>query len=205
MKKEFLKFAYDLAEVMKIHHRFNKEKGSAVSGFKYTGIQPFDRHLFSDLDYLAADMTNIPLEQTKTSSNALNNEQAVVISNLIIEEQMKESEQSISESITTSPKPSTSSAPDLVQIIHNLSPLPDAAKKRTAARKRKSERSEILTSSPYQKVAEEKENEKNMKVKKKEIISKFEVTMGGKGKQTKGIKNQRKERRQGKTSDRRET
>jgi hypothetical protein len=29
MKKEFLKLAYDLAEVMKISHRFNKEKGSA--------------------------------------------------------------------------------------------------------------------------------------------------------------------------------
>ncbi|CAG9566689.1 unnamed protein product [Danaus chrysippus] len=163
MKKEFLKLAYDLAEVMKIPHRFNKEKGSA-------------------------DMTNIPLEQTETSSNPLNNEQAVVISNSIIEEQIKESEQSISEPITTSPKPSTSSAPDLVQIIHNLSPLPDAAKKRTAARKRKSERSEILTSSPYKKVVEEKENEKNMKDKKKEIKSKFEVAMRGKGKQTKGIK-----------------
>uniref|UniRef100_A0A6M2DMK8 Putative mariner-21 hm n=1 Tax=Xenopsylla cheopis TaxID=163159 RepID=A0A6M2DMK8_XENCH len=107
----------------------------AVSGFKCTGIYPFDRHLFSDLDYLAADMTNIPLEQTETSSNALNNEQAVVILNSMIEDQM-----------TTSPKPSTSSAPDLVQIIHKLSPLPDAAEKRTAARKRKSERSEILTS-----------------------------------------------------------
>ncbi|KAF9411499.1 hypothetical protein HW555_009740 [Spodoptera exigua] len=29
MKKEFLKLAYDLAEVMKVPHRFNKEKGSA--------------------------------------------------------------------------------------------------------------------------------------------------------------------------------
>ncbi|CAG9562814.1 unnamed protein product [Danaus chrysippus] len=223
MKKEFLKLAYDLAEVMKIPHRFNKEKGSAdghcshktlavisfcrenhihlisspphtthklqpldrtfmkpfkdaysqrcdlwmrtnagcritdydiaglvkeafikvarldiaVSGFKCTGIHPFDRHLFSDLDYLAADMTNIPLEQTETSSNPLNNEQAVVISNSIIEEQIKESEQSISEPITTSPKPSTSSAPDLVQIIHNLSPLPDAAKKTNSSSKKK--------------------------------------------------------------------
>ncbi|XP_045539956.1 uncharacterized protein LOC106708676 isoform X1 [Papilio machaon] len=180
---------YDIAGLVKEAFIKVARLDIAVSGFKCTGIHPFDRHLFSDLDYLAADMTNIPLEQTETSSNALNNEQAVVISNSIIEEQMKESEQSISEPITTSPKPSTSSAPDLVQIlIHNLSPLPDAAKKRTAARKRKSERSEILTSSPYKKLAEEKENEKNMKDKKEEIKSKFEVAMGGKGKQTKGIK-----------------
>ncbi|CAK1588229.1 unnamed protein product [Parnassius mnemosyne] len=176
---------YDIAGLVKEAFIKVARLDIAVSGFKCTGIHPFDRHLFSDLDYLAADMTNIPLEQTETSSNALNNEQAVVISNLIIEEQMKESEQSISEPITTSPKPSTSTAPDLVQIIHNLSPLPDAAKKRTAARKRKSERSEILTSSPYKKVVEEKENEKNMKDKRKEIKSKFKVAMGGKGKQTK--------------------
>ncbi|CAG4974800.1 unnamed protein product [Parnassius apollo] len=192
---------YDIAGLVKEAFIKVARLDVAVSGFKCTGIHPFDRHLFSDLDYLAADMTNILLEQTETSSNALNNEQAVVISNLIIEEQMKVSEQSISEPITTSPKPSTSSAPHLVQIIYNLSPLPDAAKKRTATRKRKSERSEILTSSPYKKVAEEKENEKNMKHKKKEIKFKFEVAMGGKGKP----KNQRKERRQGKRSDKRET
>ncbi|XP_026728373.1 uncharacterized protein LOC113494293 [Trichoplusia ni] len=177
---------YDIAGLVKDAFIKVARLDIAVSGFKCTGIHPFDRHLFSDIDYLAADMTNIPLEQTETSSNALNNEQAVVISNSIVEEQMKESEQSISEPINTSPKPSTSSAPDLVQIIHNLSPLPDAAKKRTAARKRKSERSEILTSSPYKKLAEEKENEKNTKDKKKEIKSKIEVALGGKGKQTKG-------------------
>lgn len=179
---------YDIAGLVKEAFIKVARLDIAVSGFKCTGIHPFDRHLFSDLDYLPADMTNILPEQTETSSNALNNEQAVVVSSLITKEQMKESEQSNSEPITTSPKPSTSSAPDLVQIIHNLSPLPDAAKKRTASRKRKSERSEILTSSPYKKVAEEKENEKNMKDKKKEIKSKFEVAMGGKGKQTKGIK-----------------
>lgn len=37
----------------------------------------------------------------------------------------------------------------------------------TAARKRKCDRSEILTSSPYKKVVEEKENEKENIVKKR--------------------------------------
>lgn len=41
-------------------------------------------------------------------------------------------------------------------------------------------------SSPYKKVAEEKEKEKKMKDKNKEIGSKFKVAIGGKGKQTKG-------------------
>ncbi|CAG5037447.1 unnamed protein product [Parnassius apollo] len=119
---------YDIASLVKEAFIKVARLDVAVSGFKCTGIHPFDRYLFYDLDYLAADMTNILLEQTETSSNALYNEQAVVISNLIIEEQMKVSEQSISETITTSPKPSTSSAPDLVQIIYNLSPLPEASK-----------------------------------------------------------------------------
>ncbi|CAB3221193.1 unnamed protein product [Arctia plantaginis] len=42
----------------------------AVSGFKCTGIHPFDRHLFSDLDYLPSNMTKILLEEPETSLNA---------------------------------------------------------------------------------------------------------------------------------------
>ncbi|CAH2226675.1 jg9747 [Pararge aegeria aegeria] len=165
----------------------------AVFGFKCTGIYPFDRQIFSDLDYLAADMTNIPQEQIETPSNALSTGETVVLSNSVVEqpetslstiinegdsaavggsalfnhadmpsnvvedEFMEEPTQFVSEPIATSPIPSTSSAADLVQLIHKLSPLPDAAKKRTAARKRKCERSEILTSSPYKKVVEEVE------------------------------------------------
>ncbi|XP_037293571.1 uncharacterized protein LOC119189035 [Manduca sexta] len=127
---------YDIAGLVKEAFIKVARLDIAVSGFKCTGIHPFDRHLFSDLDYLPADMTNIPPEQTETASNALNNEQAVVVSNLITKEQMKESEQSNSDPITTSPKPSTSSAPDLVQIIHNLSPLPDAAKTNSISKKK---------------------------------------------------------------------
>ncbi|KAJ8962215.1 hypothetical protein NQ318_018187 [Aromia moschata] len=41
----------------------------AVSGFKCTGICPFNKNIFSDLDYLPADMTNIPLEKPGSSQS----------------------------------------------------------------------------------------------------------------------------------------
>lgn len=63
---------------------------------------------------------------------------------------------------------STSKGPDCVrQAILNISPLPDAAKKRAQTRKRKSEKSQILTASPYKLSLENKENEKLLKEQKK--------------------------------------
>ncbi|CAG4942707.1 unnamed protein product [Colias eurytheme] len=38
-KQEFLKLAYDLAEALKIPHRFNKEKGAAGKHFDYDFMQ----------------------------------------------------------------------------------------------------------------------------------------------------------------------
>lgn len=38
----------------------------AVSGFKCTGIYPFDKNIFSDIDYLLCDVTNIPLAETRS-------------------------------------------------------------------------------------------------------------------------------------------
>jgi len=57
-----------------------------------------------------------------------------------------------------------------------LSPLPDAAKKRSESRKRKSEKSQILTSSSYKLLIEEKENEKKVKEQKKNLGNKFKKT-----------------------------
>lgn len=179
----------------------------AASGFKCTGIYPFDRHLFSDLDYLAADMTNIPLEEPETSSNTpgcsgevsmsvsdlalagnpSTNCDAEKIDNLVSEEAKDPPEESTNEPRISNAKPSTSFNADVIEIVHKLSPLPDAAKKRSAARKRKWERSEILTSSPYKIAVEEKENEKNAKEEKKKIKTKFITVTEEDGQQTKDV------------------
>lgn len=83
---------------------------------------------------------------------------------------------------------STSANPHVIQIVRTLSPLSDAAKKRSAARKRKCERSEILTSSPYKIAVEEKEKVKNAKEEKKIMRTNFKAAIEGKGKQTTGQK-----------------
>ncbi|GBP19771.1 Pogo transposable element with KRAB domain [Eumeta japonica] len=152
----------------------------AVSGFICTGIYPFDRNLFSDLDYLPTDVTVAGSSSTTCNAQLSNN--------LVSEEPANPPQGLTSEPTIGSPKPSTSYDLDLAQIVHQLSPLPDAAKKRSTARKRKCEKSEILISSPYKVVVEEKENEKSTKNKKKEIGNKFKTAIREKGKQTKGIK-----------------
>ncbi|XP_045457552.1 tigger transposable element-derived protein 6-like [Melitaea cinxia] len=161
----------------------------AASGFKCTGIFPFDRHLFSDLDYMAVDMTNVSLEELKTSSIApgCSGEVSEQCNDLVVVESTDPPKESTNEPRISSPKPSTSFSPDVIQVVHKLSPLPDAAKKRSATRKRKSEKSEILTSSPYKIIVEEKENEKNIKEKQKILGLKFNTTLAEKGKQTKGL------------------
>ncbi|KAL3270183.1 hypothetical protein HHI36_009240 [Cryptolaemus montrouzieri] len=129
----------------------------AVSGFKCTGIQPFDRDIFSDLDYLPADMINIPLEDPQTSSNAVGTSKEVSCSdlteagssstkcdlehsnNMDTQGSSEASKKSICQKNINSPKPLPNLDPDVVQVIHNLSPLPDDAKKRSLARKRKCE------------------------------------------------------------------
>ena len=162
----------------------------------------FDRHLFSDLDYLAADMTNIPLEEPGTSSKTTNysSKDSVSVADLAIAESTaatcklasrefpKFPHCSINETIFSSPQSSTSLDPDITQALHKLSPLPDAAKKRSAARKRKCERSEILTSSPYKIAVIEKENEKNSKEKKKKVKINLKSAMEKEGEQRKDAK-----------------
>lgn len=137
----------------------------AVSGFKCTGIYPFNKSIFSDLDYLPSDMTNMPLND-KTGQED-NTRSDMPPETIVPTEKGQE---------TLDVQPSTSSAADVYQRILDLSPLPDAAKKRSQSSKRKSEKSQILTSSPYKLFVEEKENEKTAKESKKILTTKFKKT-----------------------------
>lgn len=66
---------------------------------------------------------------------------------------------------------------DIYQNILKLSPLPDAAKKRSESRENKKVKlSTVLTSSPYKLLFEEKENEKKAKEQKKNLGNKFKKT-----------------------------
>ncbi|KOB76398.1 hypothetical protein OBRU01_03861 [Operophtera brumata] len=133
---------YDIAGL--VNEAFTKvaRMEIAVSGFKCTGIYPFDRNLFSDLNYLPADMTNLPLEEPETSSNpsGCSGEVSVSFTDVAVAGSSSTtcnaelSNNLVSEELTDPLQGSTSEQ-------DNLSPLPDAAKKRSAARKRKCEKS----------------------------------------------------------------
>lgn len=153
----------------------------AHGGFRCSGIYPFNKHIFSDLDYLASDMTNIPLEDRakKVKINHTNysslfpkgqQEQHENLPSDLSDSNVPQTfevrlEHSVGESnspattshqilVPKSPQPSTSKGLGIQQIsahkspelstskgidfmrkaILNISPVPDAAKKRAQVR-----------------------------------------------------------------------
>ncbi|XP_022819194.1 uncharacterized protein LOC111351487 isoform X1 [Spodoptera litura] len=154
---------YDIAGLVSDAFKKVARYEIAAAGFRCTGIYPFNENIFSDLDYLPSDITNIPIEESVEEQISVDRSSPVVQST--IPEQIH-SDIILPQSF--SPQPSTSKGPDCVrQAILNISPLPDAAKKRAQTRKRKSEKSQILTASPYKLSLENKENEKLLKEQKK--------------------------------------
>lgn len=184
----------------------------AEVGFRCAGIHPFDKNVFTDLDYLPSDITNIPLDSNESTNEpqatiiVANDTVLTPIQRPEIAQNMLQIEVPVTTSATPytiqstpilqsdimqdsplevntskSPQPSTSkaalqavslgknSSSQLVDITYvrktilDISPLPNAATKRAQARKRRAEKSEILTDSPYKERLEEKENEKKRK------------------------------------------
>lgn len=181
----------------------------AEAGFRCTGIHPFDKNIFTDLDYLPSYITNIPLDNSEAANEAestnvvsASNEtiqdvhagnvpvndgatDCTITSLPVLQSNTQDLAQEIS--IPRSPQPSTSRKSGLLtenlnkkpsspllditnvrKIILDISPLPDAASRRAQVRKRRSEKSEILTDSPYKQQLEEKEKEKKKKEENRE-------------------------------------
>ncbi|KAK9720560.1 hypothetical protein QE152_g21972 [Popillia japonica] len=133
----------------------------AISGYRCTGIHPFNRNVFSDVDFIGSDMTNVP-------------------------EILSISEPSLSSSQLSEPTPSTSSQtiaidaeqqiPSSQQSIYQTQVDADASKRRVTARRRKTERSEIITNSPYKEMLKEKrETKKTLSGKDVSMLRKVKV------------------------------
>lgn len=138
---------YDIAGIVAEAYLKVARPDIAASGFECTGIVPFDPHKFCTVDYLPSDVTNIPVEG-----------------------EPGESKPSVSNAILTDPtvQSSTSGAAKMVEALQMLSPIPDAAERRSNARKRKSQKSEILTSTAYKLELEEQALVRQAKEKKSE-------------------------------------
>ena len=127
----------------------------AQNCFRSTGIQTFDREIFSDLDFLGSALTDIPLIENQADQST-----AQVCCHAAATE--NEPEQSTSTSTLASsmlqretPRSSVNTE-EVRDVLKILSPLPDASKKRLSVRKKRTQESEILTSSPFKNELKEK-------------------------------------------------
>jgi len=127
----------------------------AQNSFRCTGIQPFHHEIFSDLDFLGSALTDIPLIENQAEQSTTQ-----VCSHAATTE--NELEASTSASALASSKlqretpRSSVNTEEVSDVLKILSPLPDASKKRLSVRKRRTLKSEILTSSPFKNELKEK-------------------------------------------------
>ncbi|KAK9721959.1 hypothetical protein QE152_g19919 [Popillia japonica] len=78
------------------------------------------------------------------------------------------------------------STDNIKTVIAELSPVPDASKRRTTTRKRKAERSEIITNSPYKEMLKEKRETKKT-LSGKDVSKKDKSLVSGKRKPKKTL------------------
>ncbi|KAJ4437385.1 hypothetical protein ANN_17529, partial [Periplaneta americana] len=130
----------------------------AVKGFQCTGIHPLNPNVFTELDYLPSMMI-----ETAMDSN-VDQTESPTVSPMLPFPDMTAAPKASSHHGTSPNRPTPTDRPNdttlVKETIQQLSPIPDASKKREVSRRRKSERSEVLTSSPYKTYLEEKNNEK---------------------------------------------
>jgi hypothetical protein len=137
----------DLAGIVNVAFGKSATMDNAVNGFRKCGIVPFDRDLFTDLDYAPSEVHyRPPLEQEPGVETH--------------QDETVPATPPLNESTSTIPSPSVQPHVSPKEIL----PLPKCLQNQVTKRKRRCQKSEILTSSPYKKQLEEK----NEKIKNKE-------------------------------------
>lgn len=155
---------YDLVELFNKAYSKVATIATAVSGFKSTGIEPFDPNIFTDNDFLAADellpQTNISLptmdndELGQRSEDTTQKVQAgsSTSSNLNIEQQEESGSTDFTPAVT----------------FEELMPLPGPSTSKKAPYQREKQKSEMLTSTLKKEQYEQRAQKRKIKDIKKQ-------------------------------------
>lgn len=144
-----------------------------MKGFKVSGIEPFNRNIFSEDDFLPASVTDQPLgnAENSASENSLPSPQMSLPSNGYVgPDQPSTSAQFTEDEIENHKNQKTHTTPEQADFSPLfVRPLPKAGERKPSSRGRKKRKSAVLTDTPEKDALEAEQN--NLVSKKgKEII-----------------------------------
>lgn len=168
--------AYDIVELFGKAYRKCQTGEIAANGFKIGGIYPFNRHAFSEADYLAAEQEEQLQNDTVQQLNQSDVISADEAESSVNEGDLKsciEAEPNVEQSAQQGiPGPSSESVPTELEVQQlacgsglfvtpsDILPVP-LPKKRNSNRGRKATKSTIISSSPYKRELEEAAKKKS--------------------------------------------
>ncbi|XP_050518182.1 uncharacterized protein LOC126892621 [Diabrotica virgifera virgifera] len=125
----------------------------ALSGFKATGILPFNPDIFPEHMYLPSTVTDVPLEADNANTESLNPGACFAAA-----EHLNEEDPQSSTTVNTKPHERVeSSANNVTNVLLQISPLPQGNARKSRRRKANSYQ-DVLTTSPYLQSLREQQN-----------------------------------------------
>lgn len=143
----------DVAAIFKRAYSATAKINLAENAFKVTRIEPFDPDVIPKELYASSLVTErLPTEDQVPSADLQNNAPAEPVTADPLPEPLEENQTAIS----TGSNKSSIESKQIVN-IHSILPLPKAVKREHQKGKRPSQKSEIVTSSPFKNMLKEKE------------------------------------------------
>lgn len=136
---------------------------NAVKGFEVTGIHPFDKDIFTELDFLPSRVTDIPVnaENAEAASGSSGSFEVCAVPG----PSSGNTDAFITDNCSTFDESETNPRTTRYVTVQEISPLPKAEYKQK--RRRAGKKSEIITSSPFKRRLEMQLADRTSKISKK--------------------------------------